>query len=758
MEFKSYLVRRGGVKNLLIAFFLFTLTVAKAQTNFTMRVMAANITSGTHQRYETAGLNIFKGLKPDVVAIQEFNYASDNFGINTPEAIHEMVTNTFGPEFTYVRESGVSIPNGIISRWPIVATGPLDDPEVDDRGIAWAKIDLPGTNDLYVISVHLYGSGTATDRNVEAMTITNFIATNCPPGAWVIVGGDFNTANRSEACLTTFKKVLSDEPVPTDNAPSPDADTNEPRNKPYDYVLASFALTNHLKPVVIGTHTFPNGLVFDSQVYNQYASLAEVVPVSSGDSHVDGMQHMAVIKDFLIPVDTNSVSMTNAPFITEQPPDRIVSPGSNVTFSVTATGTAPLAYQWRLNETNISGAITNPFILNNAQLTNAGNYSVVITNSAGSIISSNALLIVSNMPPNITKQPASQTLLFGQNATFAVEADGTAPLNYQWRKGNTNIPGANLSTYTRNSIQTDDAGNYSVVITNIAGSVTSAPAMLTVLDTNLIVIAQWNFNSPTPDAKVGTGTNIPSVGTGTALLIGDTTATFATGDTDVDPAGNNDNSAWNTSTYPTQGTGNKTRGVQFNVSTVGKQNINISWSEQVSKTGSKYVRLQYSTNGTAFADYPAATSVTLATNFEAQTINLANFPTVNDNPNFAFRILAEWESTAITNNNNNYVPAYSTSTYGPAGTIRFDMITVAGITLITNLPPPLPALLTGSAFAGSQFQFSIAGSSGVDYVIQASTNLATSNWFSLFTNTSPFTFTETNLSSPQRFYRAVSAP
>src|SRR5258706_7192106 len=81
-------------------------TPVVTQTNAAVRVMASNLSSGTLQRYETPGLNILKGLKPDVVAMQEFNYASTNgLGINTPAAIREMVDSTFGTNFVYFRET-----------------------------------------------------------------------------------------------------------------------------------------------------------------------------------------------------------------------------------------------------------------------------------------------------------------------------------------------------------------------------------------------------------------------------------------------------------------------------------------------------------------------------------------------------------------------------------------------------------------------------------------------------------------------------
>src|ERR1041384_4710249 len=279
---------------------------ASAQSNVTVRVMAANL-NGNSQTLGTPQLNILKGLKADVVAMQEFQYTSATTnGINTAAAFREMVDDAFGTNFVYFRESGYSLPNGIISRYPIVASGSFDDTEVSNRGFAWAQINLPGTNDLYIVSVHLLTTG-STERNTEATNLKAYIQANFPSNAWIVVAGDFNTDSRSEAAVTTFKTFLSDSPIPTDN--NGDPDTNLPRSRPYDYVLPSFAMTNALTPVVLPSHTFSNGLVFVSFVYTP---LSDVSPVVSTDS--SNCQHMAVMKDFLVPVPLASgASMSVSP-------------------------------------------------------------------------------------------------------------------------------------------------------------------------------------------------------------------------------------------------------------------------------------------------------------------------------------------------------------------------------------------------------------------------------------------------------------
>ncbi|PYJ07974.1 MAG: hypothetical protein DME25_02580, partial [Verrucomicrobia bacterium] len=457
----------------------------------------------------------------------------------------------------------------------------------------------------------------------------------------------------------------------------------------------------------------------------------------------------------VLPGGTNAIP----PSITAQPQSQTVAQGSTATFSVTVTGTAPLIYQWRFNGTNTSGATGSAYSRTNVLPADAGDYSVVVTNSAGSATSSNATLTV-NSSPVILTQPQSQAVSAGQDATFTVTASGAAPLSYQWRFNATNLlAGATASSFTRTNAQSSDAGNYSVIITNSAGSVTSVEASLTVVVAQPSIIAQWNFNSLTSDTNSATGTLNPSLGSGTASYVGGTTAAgsgeFATGSgTDSNTT---DNSGWNTSTYPTQGTGNKTAGARFNVSTAGRQNISIRWDQRESGTGSKYARLQYTTNGTTFVDFPTAVSVA-STSFEPKTNNLAGIAAVNNNPNFAFRIVAEFESTAANTANSNYVGA--SSTYGIGGTIRFDMVTVSGTVIPTDNPPPSPATLSAAVFSpGQQFQFTVTGQAGSNYVVLASTNLSVTNWISLATNVSPFTFTDTNAAAfVQRFYRAWSLP
>ncbi len=260
-----------------------------------VRVMAANITSGNMQSYTPGhGLRIFQGLKPDIVLIQEFNYGS-----NSAADLRHFVDTAFGPEFFFFRESGAQIPNGVISRYPILAHGVWDDPQVSNREFVWARIDVPGPVDLWAVSLHLL-TASASVRNSEAIALVNYINTHVPQADLLVVGGDLNTDNRTEACITRLSQVVvtsnSQSPWPVDG--NGNGGTNASRSKPYDWVLADPDLAPKEVPLVIGSRTFPNGLVFDSRVYTP---LSEVAPILASDSGAPSMQHMAVMKAFLLP-------------------------------------------------------------------------------------------------------------------------------------------------------------------------------------------------------------------------------------------------------------------------------------------------------------------------------------------------------------------------------------------------------------------------------------------------------------------------
>jgi Abnormal spindle-like microcephaly-assoc'd, ASPM-SPD-2-Hydin/Immunoglobulin I-set domain len=180
-----------------------------------------------------------------------------------------------------------------------------------------------------------------------------------------------------------------------------------------------------------------------------------------------------------------------APTISSQPGSMAITAGQTATFSVAATGTSPMTYQWRKNTAAISGATSSTYTTpaettadNNAQFT------VVVSNAAGSATSNAAVLTVASaaVAPTITTQPANQTIIAGKTATFSVAASGTAPLTYQWSKNGIVISGATSAAYTTPAESTtDNNAKFNVAVTNSAGSATSNAAILTVSASSLIL-------------------------------------------------------------------------------------------------------------------------------------------------------------------------------------------------------------------------------------------------------------------------------
>lgn len=186
-------------------------------------------------------------------------------------------------------------------------------------------------------------------------------------------------------------------------------------------------------------------------------------------------------EEFLDGTDPNdNASRLIAPSITAPPQPQVAAAGGAATFTVEAAGTAPLSYQWRFNGVAIQGGTNASLALGNVQASQAGEYSVVIHNSAGFVISGGVALSV-DQPLTILAQPQSRIINRGGSATFTVFAAGTGPLRYQWRFGGSDLAQATNASLTINDAEPSASGNYSVVVTDDNGSLTSADATLSVL-------------------------------------------------------------------------------------------------------------------------------------------------------------------------------------------------------------------------------------------------------------------------------------
>ncbi|MCX8516788.1 MAG: DUF1566 domain-containing protein [Rhodoferax sp.] len=185
-------------------------------------------------------------------------------------------------------------------------------------------------------------------------------------------------------------------------------------------------------------------------------------------------------------VTTPPVETPPDPSITTQPASQTVAVGQTASFSVVATGTAPLRYQWKLNDQAISGATSSSYATSDTnKVGNDAVFTVVVSNGTGTVTSDKATLTVTPVEiPAITTHPLSQSAAAGQTASFSVVATGTKPLSYQWKRKNAtdgesiNIEGATSSTYTLTTKSGDNGAKFSVVVSNSAGSVTSNEADL----------------------------------------------------------------------------------------------------------------------------------------------------------------------------------------------------------------------------------------------------------------------------------------
>ena len=283
----------------------------------------------------------------------------------------------------------------------------------------------------------------------------------------VVVGNNAGTATSSNATLTVYSApVISTQP---------------------DSQTVNAGQTASFGVVASGTATLAyqwtkNGTNISGATASTYTTPA----TSSADN---GAVYAVTISNAYGTVSSSNATLivNYAPIISIQPSAQSVATGGRASFSVVATGTAPLAYQWRKNGSNISGATSSSYTTPvTVSGDNGAQFSVVVTNSLGSVTSNNAIL--SNVA--IYYQTSAQSVVVGQTASFSVTAIGTAPLTYQWRKNGSNISGATSSTYTTPvTVIGDNGAVFTVVVSNSAGTATSSSATLSVFATRYIEVA-----------------------------------------------------------------------------------------------------------------------------------------------------------------------------------------------------------------------------------------------------------------------------
>jgi endonuclease/exonuclease/phosphatase family metal-dependent hydrolase len=263
------------------------LALRKADGTHAYRIVAANLSTGSKQSYDAGeGTRILQALTPDLALVQELNYGS-----NDNRSIRTWVDAAFGSEFSYVRESGVSIPNAVVSRFPIRESGVWPDPVISDRSFVWARTQTKTGAKLLAVSVHL--STRSRLRAIEAESLRNTLEQFAAPDEYVVVAGDFNADSPTELSLRTLEPLANTGGLLAVDE-NGNRNTNSFRNKPYDQVLLSPTLAKMQLPVVVGGIAFPSGLVFDTRKFSRLRELKSAQPNDSGGPR---MQHMAVVRD-----------------------------------------------------------------------------------------------------------------------------------------------------------------------------------------------------------------------------------------------------------------------------------------------------------------------------------------------------------------------------------------------------------------------------------------------------------------------------
>lgn len=180
----------------------------------------------------------------------------------------------------------------------------------------------------------------------------------------------------------------------------------------------------------------------------------------------DAGEYQVVVANEAGEVTSEPANLVVPPFISSHPQSQTVKAGENVEFTVRASGSQPFEYQWLKNGEPLRGEEGTALQLQNVNGTDSARYSVVVTNEVGSDTSQDGMLSIS---PNIVTAPESVVASPGSEVALLVEAEGGSPLFYQWTKDGNLLSEARSESLIFESVDADDAGFYSVIVSNAAG-------------------------------------------------------------------------------------------------------------------------------------------------------------------------------------------------------------------------------------------------------------------------------------------------
>ncbi len=327
---------------------------------------------------------------------------------------------------------------------------------------------------------------------------------------------------------------------------------------------------------------------------------------------------------------TVTLTLNIPPSITTQPSSQTVTLGATATFSVVASGTGTLTYQWSKNGGAISGATSASYTTPATVVSdNGASFTVKVTNTYGNVTSNSATLTL-NLPASISTPPVGQTVNLGATATFSVVASGTGTLTYQWLKNGSNISGATSASYTTPAAATTDNGaSFTVKVTNTYGNVTSSAAILTV-NPVVVTVSPTSVQTTTGTTQTFTASvtgavntsvtwsvtggstkgtiNSSGLYTAPSIAVNDTVIAKSVADTTKTASATVTVKAVTVTISPTSITLAAGMGASFTATVTGGTTSNINWSVTEGAGGSVDQNGNYTTPATAGTYHVVATS------------------------------------------------------------------------------------------------------------------------------------------------------
>jgi uncharacterized delta-60 repeat protein len=334
------------------------------------------------------------------------------------------------------------------------------------------------------------------DGTVDTSFVPTFPDGYTTQSALAVDSSDNLYVGRSGATATVFKLSPSGSLASGFTAPTLAGQVNAMAVLPNGKVaIGGFFTTPTSRFMVLNTDGtqdsgFNVGTGFNS--VNGFTSIQSIVPDHLGRIWIMGINFStyngAAANRFAVLQGSGAPSL----FFTAHPGGRVANQGTTVSFTAAASGNNGFTYQWQKNGSplsnggNVSGATTDTLTLSNIQTADEAAYSVVISSPGATSVTSRAVGLDVLGVPEITQDPAPQTVDFGGTATFTGAATGATPLTYQWYYGTTaltngtGVSGATSATLTLTNVDFADAGQYSLKVTNGLGDDTTASAQLTV--------------------------------------------------------------------------------------------------------------------------------------------------------------------------------------------------------------------------------------------------------------------------------------